>query len=80
MIVQTILTMPNLPIKIRHVILGASAAKTPKSDLGAAITALKQQAALADPSLDKRTTQQKNREMTEMFQRVSSRKRTWCET
>lgn len=66
MIVQTLLVMPNCPIKVRHAILGATCAKAPRSDLGLAVaTEMKKQAQAG--ATDTRTPAQRKRQLTEVF-------------
>jgi len=66
MIAQTLLVTPNCPVKIRHVILGATCAKAPRSDLGIAVaTEMKKQA--QSGSSDKRTPAERKRQLTEVF-------------
>ena len=70
MIAQTLLVTPNCPVKIRHVILGATCAKAPRSDLGIAVaTEMKKQA--QSGSSDKRTPAERKRQLTEVFMKVS---------
>jgi len=70
MICQTVITTPDLPVRIRHCILGATAAFKPRSDLGTAVaTQMKKAAQAAGSKTDSRSKAEKDRELTEVFMR-----------
>lgn len=69
MIVQTLLCMPDKPVKIRHAILGATSARAPRSDLGTAV-AREMRKASSSNAKDTRTKAEKDRHLTEIFMKV----------
>lgn len=70
MIVQTLLTTPNLPIKIRHAVLGATSPRGPRSDLGKAVHE-QMQKVKREAGSDTRPKAVKDRELTVIFMKVS---------
>lgn len=72
MICQTIITTRDLPVRIRHCVLGATSACKPRSDLGVAVaTQMKKTAqSAASGQQDGRSKAEKDRELTEIFMKV----------